>query len=153
MMSRMIIATAILTLSIPGQGMAGEAYLAQVSAGPMALTVPQPKIVQVPRDVQQQIANIDLESVVASVDLSNFPVASPASGALAGVRSTGTSNSSMAYQVGVQAGSIQQAGNFNAASLVQRGAMNGTSIYQIGDRAMASSIQTGSYNRALIVQR
>lgn len=153
MMSRMIMATAMLTLSIPGQGMTGEAYLAQVSAGPMALTVPQPKIVQVPRDVQQQIANIDLALGVASVDLSTFPVATPASGALADVQSTGTSNSSMAYQVGVQAGSIQQTGNFNATSLVQRGAMNGTSVYQIGDRAVASVSQTGSYNRALIVQR
>ncbi|OWY04925.1 hypothetical protein B6V75_01940 [Thioclava sp. F1Mire-8] len=154
MMSRMVIASAVLALSIPVQGMAGEAYLAQVSAGPMTLTVPQPKIVQALPDVQLRIANLHLEPSITSVDLSGFPVATPpASGALADVQSTGTSNTSMLYQVGVQAGSIKQTGNFNMASLVQSGTRNGASIYQTGNRAMASVSQTGSYNRALVVQR
>lgn len=153
-MRKMVIAAALLALGMPSSGMAGEAYLEQVTAGPMTLTISPPPIVQTLPDVGGQIATLGLVPDAVSVDLHDFPIATPAaSGASAVIESTGGSNRAMLSQLGSQAGSIQQTGSLNAASLVQSGAMNGASIYQTGDRAVASIRQAGQDNRALIVQR
>lgn len=154
MMRRTLMTAAMLALSLPGQGMAGEAYLAQITAGPMTVTVPQPAVVQALPEMRLQIMASGLVSGsdAALPDLSDFPVARPdPSGAIAEVRSVGSSNRSLLVQTGVQAGTIRQTGSLNTASLVQSGAMNGASIYQATNGASASVIQIGHHNRALVV--
>ena len=145
----------VLASVAPAAAFAQEAFITQISAGPVVIDLPS-----TPRtaSVEATIASLDLTIprifADTSIDLSAYPLIAPATtGPIASATSIGNNNSTLIFQTGVHAASIAQTGNYNIAQIMQSGAGNRASIYQAGNQRSAMVTQSGRNNTALIVQR
>lgn len=147
-------ACAAFALLAPLQGHAQEAYLTQISAGPISVNMPAR--VRAPR-ASVILANLQVPSMPVNrytPDLSAYPVIDAArTGPVSYTTTIGDNNSATTLQDGIQAASITQYGNANTAMIAQSGFGNRASIYQVRNGGTASVIQRGRNNTALTIQR
>ncbi|KAA9005074.1 hypothetical protein [Histidinibacterium aquaticum] len=147
------IAALVLAIALPSHAAADEAFISQISAGPVSVSLPAP--VSAPVNVSAMLLEAPRPTIsTASVNLDAYPlVAAPTNGAYADISTTGDHNSANIVQSGIHAASIRQSGNMNSALITQsNGAGNRASIYQASSNGSAMISQSGSNNRALIVQ-
>ncbi|UWR23339.1 hypothetical protein [Sulfitobacter sp. S190] len=143
----LVFATAV---AVPGHLSAQEAYLQQISAGPVSVAVSaQPSVAPAAR-ILSRLRTPQVAAPRTGIDLSAYPV-SATPGAF--TTTVGNNNAATIVQSGTHAGTITQTGNANTAMMVQAGSGNRAAICQASTGARAQVLQTGGNNSALIVQR
>ena len=143
----------ILALALAAPAVAQEAFIVQVGG------------LQVSASAPVRVASPALELQVAAQNLLTPPQIAapqfrddllpgmPTGGPIASVSQSGDTNTANVMQSGLHAALIRQSASFSTATIQQGGgAMNRAAIFQTSDRSTGTISQTGSNNRALIIQ-
>ena len=143
----------IIVLGLAAPATAQEAFVAQI--GGLQVSAQVPVRVAVPMQDLQVAARTLMPAFqnAAAPFRDDLLPGVPTGGPIASVSQSGDTNTASIVQSGRHAALIRQSASFSTATIQQGGgAMSRAAIFQTSNRSSGAISQTGSNNRALIIQ-